>query len=263
VVDLDQGGAHAHSVIRSSIPADLADIVSDITVHEGGGAGWKIVADDAPHLVFSISRGRGESQASERCRLALVGARSRAVVGDHRARRLTAVLRFRPGGIPPVFGISGSELRDRSLDLHDLIDLRSNTGRFAALASRSPGSVVEGMVELVRSARRRRGSRGIDWRVRALLAAGQGAGQVSRAARRAGVSVRTLRRVVRRETGLSPKRLLRIQRLHRAFLIARSSGASWSRVAACAGYADQSHFTRDCRDLLGEPPATFLRRRTS
>lgn len=261
MVELDQGGAHAHAIIRASIPADLDELISGITIHEGGGADWKIVADDAPHLVFSISSSGGEPLAVERFRLALVGARSRAVVGDHRARRLTVVVRFWPGGIPAVFGLSGAELTDESLDLADLTAARSDPDRLAALASRSRGSLVRGMLDLVRAAHRRSGSRAIDWRVRALLAGGRGGGLISDTASRAGVSVRTLRRVVRREVGLSPKRLLRIRRLHRALLLARSSGGSWSRIASCSGYADQSHLTRDCRNLLGEPPTAFLGRR--
>jgi AraC-like DNA-binding protein len=36
--------------------------------------------------------------------------------------------------------------------------------------------------------------------------------------------------------------------------------ATWSRIAAAHGFADQSHLVRDCRAMLGESPSEFVAR---
>jgi AraC family transcriptional regulator len=40
----------------------------------------------------------------------------------------------------------------------------------------------------------------------------------------------------------------------------RSTDQPLSSIAAAAGYADQSHFIRECRRLLGASPSEFRRR---
>ena len=77
--------------------------------------------------------------------------------------------------------------------------------------------------------------------------------------RHAGLSARALHARVSAAVGLSPKRALRIERLHAA-LHSVASGAGLSFAASAAGYSDQAHFTRDSRSLLFESPAAWLRR---
>jgi len=61
--------------------------------------------------------------------------------------------------------------------------------------------------------------------------------------------------------GMGLKRLLRIRRLHAALdLWLSGAQTNWTRVAASAGYADQPHFIRECRGLLGQAPAAFVAR---
>jgi AraC-like DNA-binding protein len=56
--------------------------------------------------------------------------------------------------------------------------------------------------------------------------------------------------------GLTPKRMLRVLRLHRALRHA-NRGYSWSDVAYCCGYSDQSHLSREFCSLLGEAPVPW------
>lgn len=60
-----------------------------------------------------------------------------------------------------------------------------------------------------------------------------------------------------RAVGYGPKRLARVLRL-RGALAAAHAGTELGRVAADAGYADQAHFTHDCRALAGVSPSTVL-----
>ena len=82
---------------------------------------------------------------------------------------------------------------------------------------------------------------------------------VADVARWTGEATRSLRERAHREIGLSPKRTLRVLRLHSA-LHARRYGRSWAQVAYAAGYADQAHLTRELRALLGETPSAWQAR---
>jgi AraC-like DNA-binding protein len=76
-----------------------------------------------------------------------------------------------------------------------------------------------------------------------------------------GIGERALHAWALSHLGLGLKRFLTVRRLHAA-IAARldDSTATWSRIAAWTGYADQSHFVRDCHALLGESPTRFLSR---
>ena len=84
---------------------------------------------------------------------------------------------------------------------------------------------------------------------------------VDAVARSLGIGDRALRGWSATHLGLGLKRLLRIRRLHAA-LHARLThpDATWSRIAAASGFADQPHLVRDCRALLGESPGQFFAR---
>lgn len=72
-----------------------------------------------------------------------------------------------------------------------------------------------------------------------------------------GVSERQLRRRVAAAVGYGPKLLVRVLRLQRALAHARA-GDELARAAVEAGYADQAHFSSDCRALAGASPGTLL-----
>ncbi|MDQ3676569.1 MAG: helix-turn-helix domain-containing protein, partial [Actinomycetota bacterium] len=80
---------------------------------------------------------------------------------------------------------------------------------------------------------------------------------VAALARELAVSERQLRRRVEAAVGYGPKRLARVLRLRRA-LASAHAGTDLGRVAAEAGYADQAHFTHDCRALAGVSPSKAL-----
>ncbi len=72
-----------------------------------------------------------------------------------------------------------------------------------------------------------------------------------------GLSERQLRRRVAAAVGYGPKLLARVFRLERALAQARA-GDELARAALEAGYADQSHFSGDCRALAGVSPGRLL-----
>ncbi len=85
---------------------------------------------------------------------------------------------------------------------------------------------------------------------------------VQRLAQLAGSSPRQLRRAVHQETGMTLKAYSRTVRFLRAVTAADRSGRpAWARLAADAGYCDQSHLIRDCRALCGLAPHRLYRER--
>lgn len=77
---------------------------------------------------------------------------------------------------------------------------------------------------------------------------------ISETASRHGIGVRQLERRFARNFGLSPKEWLRVKRFEGSLVKLAGDKASLANVAAHAGYADQSHMTRDFRRAAGLTP---------
>jgi AraC-like DNA-binding protein len=76
------------------------------------------------------------------------------------------------------------------------------------------------------------------------------------AAEALGVDLRTLQRRFRRSVGCTPKWVIQRYRLHEAAERLRA-GEAPSAIAAALGYADQAHFTRDFRRVVGVAPSAL------
>jgi len=87
-----------------------------------------------------------------------------------------------------------------------------------------------------------------------VLAAAVEVGSVAALARATGVGVRTLHRRVIQGTGQPPVFWLRLARLRRAM---RGTGGLVA-MACEAGFADQAHFSRECRRMFGQSPGRLL-----
>ena len=85
-----------------------------------------------------------------------------------------------------------------------------------------------------------------------------------RLARAADRSDRPQDRRIRDSAGQPLRRLRRLQRLERSFLAARAQlqagTLSWAGIAADAGFADQSHLSREMREITGDSPRDWARR---
>lgn len=74
---------------------------------------------------------------------------------------------------------------------------------------------------------------------------------------RAGLHLRELQRWFRDAVGISPKWMIQRYRLHDALLELEAGNRSLAQVAAALGYADQAHFSRDFKALVGFPPSRY------
>lgn len=78
---------------------------------------------------------------------------------------------------------------------------------------------------------------------------------IERVASQVGVSRRQLERLFLRDVGISPKTYARIRRWQYTFGLLRTGRSmALADIAQVAGYADQSHMTRDFRHFSGQSP---------
>ena len=77
-------------------------------------------------------------------------------------------------------------------------------------------------------------------------------------ARASGMGLRSLERLVRKHLGLTPKWLISRYRMQEAAQsLAASEAPSLADLAASLGFADQAHFTRQFRAVIGETPRRY------
>lgn len=210
---------------------------------------WRIIPDANPHLIFAVSR--EDSGISARC--FLVGPRSRFTDVTMANRILTCGARLRPGVLPLLTHFSASDFTDHTVSVEDLFGADGNVLIEQLYALRSPIRAISVISDFLSSrnwASRNRVNR---------IPLGRYT-RVEDMAAQTGVPIRTLRARLMDHVGLSPKRVIRIERLHRALVSAQSGSAGWGDIAASSGFADQAHMIREFRDLLGESPTVWRRR---
>lgn len=253
MVTLDQGGSRATQLnLRQSTQPGVEFFWTDRARSGAGTNAWRIVADDAPHIVYAVS----ETPNGQLARLTLIGARTTFTDIDLSKRVFTAGARLHAGAILNFLAIPAHELTDAAQPVTDLLP-RALRPLAEQILNDDPGAAPAHLGTLLRRAAvlSSRNDRRARWLSTSPTT------DVDQVQRTFGISHRALRDWAHRAVGMSVKRLLRIQRLHRAVEFARTNRArSWSEVAAYTGYADQSHCIRDFQELLGETPAEFLAR---
>ena len=151
-------------------------------------------------------------------------------------------VRLRPAAVAAAFGTPASSLRNLTVAAADVLGskrarrLAEPAGIGTWIRSVSPDPRTVAAVRLLASH------------------------SVDDAAELLGLTPRHLRRILLADVGLSPKAFQRVVRLQR-FVRAADRGVPLAAAAADAGYADQSHLTREVRDLAGLTPAALVRER--
>lgn len=207
-----------------------------------------MIPEANPNLIFSVSR--EHSRIFMRC--ALVGARSRFADVSMANRIFTCGARLRPGALPSLTRLPASDFADRSVPVRDVFGKRGASLMEQLRELKSPFSALAVISDFL--------SR--EWSDRnciSMLPSGW-CNRVAHMAAQSGVPVRTLHSQLMQHVGLSPKRLLRIKRLHRALVSSQNRSLSWAEIASDSGFADQPHMVREFHDLLGESPTLWSQR---
>ncbi|MEO1190247.1 MAG: AraC family transcriptional regulator [Pseudomonadota bacterium] len=151
----------------------------------------------------------------------------------------------------PLLGLRASDLAYAVLDLCDLPrrPLRD------ALLLGDAGRVVQAGQELAAWTEGRGRADARLTREFSLRLEADPAASLSRVAAALGVGPRRLRQAVRHETGLSLGSMRRLMRQQAALALLAQPRPSLAEAAQEAGFADQSHMTRELKDLGGITPA--------
>lgn len=183
----------------------------------------------------------------------LVGPATRVELAELAPGTIVRGLRIQPHALRAVVGADPTALIDRRAAFDDLLPARVASTLADALLS---GAVDDRLLRQLwpRVTPDDRVSRGIR-----MLGGGTEL-SVDTVARECGMSPRQFRRAVRQASGLAPKTLQRVGRLHRTLEMARHQpGLPLAGLAAAAGYADQAHLARDARQLADLTPRELVR----
>ncbi len=210
------------------MPSHWAHAIACTWTHRVGArdTAHRVTADGHGDLIFFES---GETR--------VVGVHDRV---DHPLLTADTVahgIRLRPEALATAFRLDAQHLRNRSLDVHDL-----DTSSLAGLTFDAHG--IDDWISTFE----------IDQAVVAATASLRGGVSVHTVAAEVGLSDRQLERRFKSAVGIGPKAYQRVERFQR-FLRLDGGGASLAERAHRAGYADQSHLTREARRLAGISPA--------
>jgi AraC-like DNA-binding protein len=207
---------------------------------EGPDGYERIVPDGCMDLIWSEGAG-----------VIVVGPNTTAFMAPLAPGGEVVGVRLHPGAGPPLLGVGAPALRDGRMTA---AEVWGDAGEVLDEAAAETGDRVGLLVRFL--AARARAAAPPDPLVRAAAPRLERA-SVAEVAERLAVSERHLRRLVSSEVGYGPKRLGRVLRLRRALERVRA-GSELAEVAYRCGYADQAHFSNECRALAGIAPGRFL-----
>ena len=211
------------------------------------------------HLGTPLVEVRGDKRRLEHPRSAVVGHLVGPVLLEPRGPVRVAAARLRPSAVGPIFRLPAHELVDETLAAEELL---GRPGRLlverVASADDPLLELAEAIHELVRDARRSE----LACRAERKISEARGQLKLVRLAQALGTSPRSLQRHFRDQLGISPKRFATLRRFEETCRrLRRSPPASLVDIALSSGYADQAHFTREFRSLIGVPPRRWLAKR--
>ena len=203
---------------------------------------------------FRIERAPGEL---ERQAHALVGGvTTQALRLEPTPDAFVLGVRFEPGHAWAAAGIPARELLDRVVPAdHDPWFARG-TDRLheTSPAARVGRLQAELVARFADAPRPRRTTRDLQQAIRALV---EGHATVDQVAHACGLSPRQLQRRFLDEVGVGPKHLARIARFARAAELVSWTDQPLTAIAYAEGYADQSHFAREFRQMAGLSPRQY------
>ena len=191
------------------------------------------------------------------------GLHTRPAAIHHAGHQRGVQLTLTPSGARALWGVPASAVAGELLELADVDPALADLPERLA-GQRSAADVLATLERALLAAVARHDAPAVRPEVARAMALLTRGSPVAATAREVGYSRRRLDTLVRDEVGVSPKTFQRLarfagahDRLRRAALAGEWSVAA---LAARCGYADQSHLTREWRELAGCSPTEWLRR---
>jgi AraC-like DNA-binding protein len=170
-------------------------------------------------------------------------------------------VKFLPGGFRPFLPGPVSALTDRRAALAEVFGRSADDLERRTLAAPGPEAAFAVIQEFLR-ARRPEASEAMMQarRIVECAATDRAVTRVDQLIAGFGLGPRRLQRLFDEYVGVRPKWVIQRYRLHEAAeRIAASPDQVWADLALELGYADQAHFVRDFRRLVGSTPAAYAR----
>ena len=208
-------------------------------------------------IVVVVSLGPDIEVAGERTASFAAGLWDRPVTTGHFGEQRGYELYLDPLGARRLLGVPMVELANRLVRLEDLLGPRARE-LIERLGEAPDAAARHALAQAVLARRLVEGRPAAPEVAYALgrLRASHGAVRVEALAAEVGWSRRHLASRFREDVGLAPKAVARLARIEHAVTLVRA-GRPLADAAYSAGYADQPHFNREFRALVGCAPGEF------
>jgi AraC-like DNA-binding protein len=169
--------------------------------------------------------------------------------------------KFTPGGFYTFAGVAISTFTDTTVSLRDVFGAEGDTLAQAVGAEGADASRIA-IVEAFLRARQPQLDENVS-RITEIVYAVAGDRAILKVedlVDRYALNKRTLQRLFAKYVGVTPKWVIQRYRLHEAAeQLAAGDSVSQSALALNLGYADQAHFVRDFKTIVGTSPASYAR----
>ena len=181
-------------------------------------------------------------------------------------------VRFRAGGFRGVLGGSVASITDRTVPFSSVYDFDVEAAEASVLGA--TGLVLgaagdTGMMQAAEAILRTRTpspdeTAGVVDGIVERIGADRSINRVDDLSDQVGLGERALQRLFSEYVGVSPKWVIRRFRLHdAASRLAKDEDVNLTHLAQDLGYADQAHFTRDFKAIVGRSPSDYRRSASS
>lgn len=183
---------------------------------------------------------------------------SRMLEGAVRVR----AVKFRPGGFRPFIDAPVSTLTDKTVSLEALFGAQHAAFVANVLSARDDQSAFGAIENFLRArAPHTDATLALLSAIATRIADDRNITHVDQIVAQFGIGLRKLQRLCDDYVGIGPKWMIQRYRLHEAAVrIAQDPEVDWAEIALDLGYADQAHFIRDFRRVVGSAPAEYARR---
>jgi AraC-like DNA-binding protein len=171
-------------------------------------------------------------------------------------------VKFRPGAFYPFVQTPAARYTDRTLPLTEVFGAAGVALEQAMRVAADDQAAIGQMEAFLRQRSPERDEQvALVNQIIALIVAERTITKVDDVVNRFALSKRTLQRLFSRYVGVSPKWVIMRYRLHEAAeRLAGGEVADWRELAFALGYADQAHFSKDFRAIVGSSPAEYARK---
>jgi AraC-like DNA-binding protein len=171
-------------------------------------------------------------------------------------------VKFRPGGFRPFITQPVSDLTDRVLKLSALFGRSAAGLGKSALAHRDHQAAIREVESFLRGRLPEPdASATLAGRIAESIIADRSITKVEQLAQAFDINARRLQRLFSDYVGVYPKWVIQRYRLHEAAeRMASASPVAWTDISLDLGYADQAHFIRDFKKIVGCSPAAYMKR---